>query len=547
MSWDCLKRLLTVVAESRFTASRNENMVRVGAGGSIGTMARRRVPAAEFDLGNVCLMPLSRTTRNGDDGVRHGWLSGRIRACAGMALVATLALGGCSSFGGGRSGTINSAIVGTTEAEAAFADAPAPAGNFEDTTIGLSFSGGGTRAAAFAYGVLRELGRTEITSDGSKTTLIDQVDMVSGVSGGSVTAAYFALKGNGVLEDFRKRFLAKSLEENLQTSVSVANLMKLSNEAALNDSTGLQEWFHENLFDGATYRDVFRRGRPKLYINAADIYNRTTFVYNQGTFSALCSDLGKYPVSEAVAASAAVPLVFAPVVITNYADRCAYETPRWAQRALRNTNASSVLRANAEAMQRYRANSDVKFVKLMDGGLTDNLGLTGILLDRLSAEQPYDPLTEREAVKMKRLLFIVVDAGRPPGGDWAKNAKTGAFDLIQAVADTAVDANVRNAYETFAQQLRDWNRELISWRCALPQERVGALIGEGGKWNCRDLSFHVVKVTFDQVPDPVQRAELEKIPTRFVLPSQSVDLLLDSAGLILRRNSAFQRFLATAQ
>jgi NTE family protein len=469
----------------------------------------------------------------------------KLAAC--VLLVGTLALGGCSSFGGGRSGPINAALAGTPEAEAAFADAPAPASNFEDTTVALSFSGGGTRAAAFAYGVLRELGRTEIRSEGGKSTLIDQVDIVSGVSGGSVTAAYFALKGNGVLSDFRKRFLAKSLEDNLRTSVSLASLMKLSNEAALNDSTGLQEWFHENLFDGATYKDVYARGRPKLLINAADIYNRTTFVYNQETFSALCSDLGRYPLSEAVAASAAVPLVFAPVVITNYADRCQYQPPRWAQRALRNANASSVLRANAEAVQRYRAKEEVKYVKLMDGGLTDNLGLTGILLERLTADQPYAPLTEREAVKMKRMLFVVVDAGRPPGGDWAKNVSTGATDLIQAVADTAVDANVRNTYEAFGQQLRDWNRELVDWRCRIPQDRVQALIGQGQQWNCRDLSFHIVKVTFDQVPDPVQRAELEKIPTRFVLPEKSVDLLLDSAGLILRRNSAFQRFLSTAQ
>ena len=250
---------------------------------------------------------------------------------------------------------------------------------------------------------------------------------------------------------------------------------------------------------------MFARGRPRLLINASDIYNRTPFVYNQESFSALCSDLGAYPLSEAVAASAAVPLVFAPVVITNYADRCQYDPPRWQQNALRNPNAPAVLRANAQAMQRYRAKSDVKYVKLMDGGLTDNLGLTGMLLERLTASQPYDPLSEREAVKMKRLLFIIVDAGRPPGGDWAKDVSTGASDLIQAVADTAVDANVRNTYEAFSANLRDWNRELIDWRCRLPQDRVQALIGNGQPWNCRDLSFHVVKVTFDQVLDPVMR------------------------------------------
>ena len=466
----------------------------------------------------------------------------RLAACG--LLLGTLALGGCGT--GIRTGPINAALAGTASAETA--QAPAPAGNFEDTTIGVSFSGGGTRASAFAFGVLRELGRTQIAGEGGrKSALIEQVDIVSSVSGGSITAAYFALKGPDILQDFRKRFLMKNVEENLRTEVSLPNLVRLSNSASLNDSTGLQTWLDEHLFKGATFRDVFSRGRPKLLINASDIFNRTPFVYNQETFSSLCSDLSTYPLSEAVAASAAVPLVFAPVVITNYADRCQYEAPRWSQRALRNPNAPAVLKANAEAVQRYRAKSDVQYVKLMDGGLTDNLGLTGILLERLSASQPYEPLTEREAVKMKRLLFIIVDAGRPPGGDWAKNVATGASDLIQAVADTAVDANIRNTYDTFSNNMRDWNRELIEWRCGLPQERVNALIGEGQQWNCRNVSFHIVKVTFDQIADPVTRSGLEKIPTRFNLAEKDVDVVLDSAGLILRRNSAFQRFLSTAQ
>lgn len=456
-------------------------------------------------------------------------------------LLSTLALAGCGL--GGRSGPINSALAGT---EPASVDAPAPSGNFEDTTIGLSFSGGGTRASAFAFGVLRELARTEVVSEGRRSTLIDQVDLVSSVSGGSVTAAYFALKGNAILNDFRKKFLTQDVEANLRTSVNLTNVVRLTS-GALNDSTKLQVWLDENLFESATYRDVHRRGRPTLLINASDIYNRTPFVFNQHTFAALCSDLSRFPLSEAVAASAAVPLVFAPVVMTNYADKCQYANPAWAQRAIRNANAPAVLRANAEAVQRYRAKSDVQFVKLMDGGLTDNLGLTGILLERLGASQPYEPLSEREAVKMRRLLFIVVDAGRPPGGDWAKNVSTGATDLIQAVADTAVDANVRNTYDTFAQHLRDWNRELVEWRCRLDPGRVTALIGEGTQWNCRDVVFHVVKVTFDQLPDPVTRAALEKIPTRFTLPEKSIDLVLDSAGQILRRNSAFQRFLSSAQ
>jgi len=469
---------------------------------------------------------------------------GLLRLLATAVLLATAAMqGGCASSI--RNGPINAALAGPSEEASAGLDVPG--GNFEDTVVGLSFSGGGTRASAFAYGVLRELARTQITSEGRRSPLIDQVDLVSSVSGGSVTAAYFALKGDGILKDFEQKFLLKDAEASLRTSVSLTNLVRLSDNGGVNDSTGLQTWLDENLFHNATYHDVFKRSRPVLWINASDIYNRTPFVFNQTTFASLCSDISTFPLSEAVAASAAVPLVFAPVVMTNFADRCQYSMPVWAERALADPNAPAVLRGNAEAIKRYRESTDIKYVKLLDGGLTDNLGLTGMLIERLGASQPYEPMSEREAVKMKRLLFVVVDAGRPPGGEWAKNVKTNASDVIQAVADTAVDANVRTTYDTFSGQLRSWNKDLVEWRCKLSPERVRALIGNDAPWNCRDVSFHVVKVTFDQMPDPTVRAKLERIPTRFKIEKQNVDLLLDSAGAILRKNGAFQRFLASAR
>ena len=467
------------------------------------------------------------------------------RLIRGLGLICVLALATIPSGCGFsvNNGPINEALAEAEPANSAPLDAPE--GNFDDTVVGLSFSGGGSRAAAFAFGVLRELSRVQITSQGRSSPIIDQVDLISSVSGGSVTAAYFALKGRAILDDFEQKFLAQDVEETLRTSVvSLPNLVRLTS-GGVNDSTGLQSWLDQNLFKNATYADVFKRGRPVLWINASDIYNRTPFIFSRTTFGALCSDLGTFPLSEAVAASAAVPIVFAPVVIRNYADRCKYSLPDWAKRALANPNAPGMVRANAEAIKRYRENTDLKYVKLLDGGLTDNLGLTGMLIERLRADTPYEPMSEREAVRMRRLLFIVVDAGRPPGGDWAKNVNTDASDLLQAVADTAVDANVRNTYDTFAAQLKTWNRELIDWRCKLPLDRARALLGDNRSWNCRDLSFHVVKVTFDQMPDATVRAKLESIPTRFKLKKQNIDLLLDSAGAILRRNSAFQRFLAS--
>ena len=85
-----------------------------------------------------------------------------------------------------------------------------------DTAVALAFSGGGTRAAAFAYGVLRGLKDTP-TNDGKN--YLEQVVFVSGVSGGSVTAAYFGLKGTSEFADLRERFLLRDAEAELNTNV----------------------------------------------------------------------------------------------------------------------------------------------------------------------------------------------------------------------------------------------------------------------------------------------------------------------------------------
>ena len=59
----------------------------------------------------------------------------------------------------------------------------------QENLVVLAFSGGGTRAAAFSYGVLEFLRRTEVVApNGTKFRLLDGVDVITGVSGGSFTA-----------------------------------------------------------------------------------------------------------------------------------------------------------------------------------------------------------------------------------------------------------------------------------------------------------------------------------------------------------------------
>ena len=411
-----------------------------------------------------------------------------------------------------------------------------------DLLIGLTFSGGGTRAAAFSFGVLQELARAEVSVRGRKIGLLDQINFVSGVSGGSVTAAYFGLKKRAALADFRERFLIKDAEESLDTKVSLVNLGR-GLGGGVNEDVRLRNWLDANLFQGATFSSLLARRQPIVWINATDIYNRTPFVFIPIQFSAICSDLAQYPISAAVAASAAVPVAFAPIILETYPDRCNARMPDWLLRARNNPNASPLLRAFAHGIQR-QSDGTMKYIKLLDGGLVDNYGLSGFTIMRESAQTPYAPLTPGEAVRVRRILFLTVDAGSESKKDWAQKLEgpSGA-QLISAIADVSVDAASRSSYSAFEATMRNWQASLIRWRCGLPKAEVEKLHGVGA-WNCRDLRILVGRVSFDHL-DKERAEKLKLVPTRFKLPIETVDDVIAAGGEALLRNQTYRAFLGS--
>ena len=306
----------------------------------------------------------------------------------------------------------------------------------DDMLIGLAFSGGGTRAAAFSFGVLSAF--DDIPVPRAKDKLLDRLDFISGVSGGSVTAAYYGLKKRAALSDFRERFLLQNAEEGLQTTLSLATTGRALG-GGINDQQGLTRWLDAHLFHGATYGQFRAVGPPRVWINASDIYNRVPFVFGATAFTAICSDLTKFPLSNAVAASAAVPVAFAPIVVKAYPGTCTDPLPQWITRSAANRNASPMLRSFASAILRYREGK-VPYIKLLDGGLVDNYGLAGFTISRESSDTPYGPLTPQQAVRLRRSMFLVVDAKAGLSGNWVRTPEgpSGA-ELMQAVADTGAD------------------------------------------------------------------------------------------------------------
>ena len=180
--------------------------------------------------------------------------------------------------------------------------------NSDSLFVVLAFSGGGIRAAAFSYGVLEKLRDTEIIWEGQRRRLLDEVDVISSVSGGSLPAAYFGLFGDRIFEDFPDKVLYKSFECALLKRMSApASIVRLFSPR-YGRTDVLAKMFSREIFENKTFADLIdKHVRPFLVINSTDISLGSRFEFTQQQFDLLNSDLSSYPIGHAVAASSAYP------------------------------------------------------------------------------------------------------------------------------------------------------------------------------------------------------------------------------------------------
>lgn len=218
-----------------------------------------------------------------------------------------------------------------------------------DLILIIAFSGGGTRAASLAYGTLEALKNVEIPVQTvspvfghEQKTLLNQISVITAVSGGSFTAAYYGLHGEGIFKDFRERCLLRDIQGDLlKKLINPFNWPRLSSPR-FGRSDLAQEYYDKILFNGATLADMKADDRPYIVILATDAIEGLAFPFIPDTFKWICSDFNYFPVARAVAASSAVPGAFSPVILKNYAKNCKIEVPAWMQDALNAPDPNSL-------------------------------------------------------------------------------------------------------------------------------------------------------------------------------------------------------------
>lgn len=412
--------------------------------------------------------------------------------------------------------------------------------------VALAFSGGGMRASAFSYGVLRALDDIVVDEEPYQRSMVDNVRVMAGVSGGAITASYFGYRGRDDYRDFDERFLYRNAEGSMLTTVSPITVSRAL-AGGVNDRSSFARWMDQNLYNGQTFSAFETPNAPSIWIHASDIYNRTPFLFSKDTFASLCSDINKVKIADAVAASAAVPVVFTPVVIEADKHDCQYKPPNWLTRAIERPEASIRLKAYADALSAYQNNKDLRYIHLVDGGLTDNLGITGLMLERAASQTPYGPLSAEAAVKLRHFIFIVVDAGQGKAQNWASSAQSPWLaPLVDAVIDTGITASSRHGFDALKFALDEWKGQIIKYRCGLPAAEVKRIRGTLAGWKCRDVDFTVERLSFSDF-EPEMAAKLNKVETRLSLPKNQVDSMIQAGRKALMKRASIMSAARTVQ
>jgi NTE family protein len=185
--------------------------------------------------------------------------------------VTTFCLGALLIVAGCKTYPVNEPLAERDTDEGFYFHTQPRGNNSSELLVVLAFSGGGTRAAAFSYGVLEQLRDTPIQLAGREKPLLHEVDAISSVSGGSVTAAAYGLYGDEVFGRLEDAFLKRNVQRSL--GFRVINPFRWPSlwSGTYGRSELAAEFYDEILFNGATFADVQKADGPFLVINATDI------------------------------------------------------------------------------------------------------------------------------------------------------------------------------------------------------------------------------------------------------------------------------------
>jgi NTE family protein len=406
----------------------------------------------------------------------------------------------------------------------------------DGTFVILTFSGGGTRAAGLSFGVLQQLAATKMPDGRS---LLDSVDVISSVSGGTFTAMEYGMRGKAMLNDFVANFLQKPVQGMLVKAAffTPSNLIRLLSPNFHRIDLAA-EIYDDLLFHGATFETLLNEqrthgDRPLIIANATELEIGSRFEWTQDQFDPICSDLSQIHVSRAVAASSAFPILLPAMILNKYdRDVCGYKEPReWLDLSKDDDYANPSRPRYASELRSY-LDPERRFLHLLDGGIADNIGLRGPYHALISTDTfvpssggltgfTLRPLMNRAPGfrQIDRVVVIVVNAGASGPVKLDKTAKEpNVAALIGGIAGTPLE---NYSFDSI--------QDLVELSVSRMRTRV---------------RFYPVLISFPMLRDENLRKVVNDIGTNFdALSNAQLDGLRTAADVLLHQDPCFQQFM----
>lgn len=426
-----------------------------------------------------------------------------------------------------------------------------PADGRDELFVITVFSGGGTRAAALSYGVLEALRDTKIEWQNRSMSLLDEVDVISSISGGSFPAAYYALRGANTFDEFPDRFLYRPVQSDLiKLALSPTSWLKLAG-SSYGRSDLAAEFYDREVFGSATYANVIAQNRrPFVILNATDMTTGAQFPFVQDQFDLLCSDLAGVSLGRAAAASSAFPGGLTPLTFQNYAGKCNYRQPPWVDRAVKDhqsrDNAPRTARAERRLSYTESGQASRNYIHLTDGGVADNIGLREPLAAMTGTNNSWSVLRLINLGQVKKLVVIVVNAATNPATHRDQTPDVpGVFNTLMAAATVPLDNYSFETLEALRAIVKEFNNEgkNIADCKALAESRGRQCVPEIAA--PQQIEFFPIEVAFEYIESESERNWFKNLPTSLELPRETVDKLRAIGRKILGEDSNFKALMKT--
>jgi len=413
----------------------------------------------------------------------------------------------------------------------------------EKALIFLSLSGGGSRAATMSWRTLEVFKNIPYiykneNGEKIKSNLADQIDYVSGISGGSFAASAWCLYKDS-MNVFRKKFIDVNVQKKLALKPIlypwIGFRMIFSNNYDRIDVAA--HYYDKYVFEKKTFKDL--PSHPVLWVNSTHLALATRFTYTQEFFDLLNSDLNSYPIGFACAASSAFPILLSPITLKNYGktlpDSIMKQNTKY-RMAKRNSKRNIEKDFYCRMIEFYNDKSN-KWMHYADGGLVDNQGLQ-IIIDNFSTNGIINKALNNSNKPLNRLVIINVNAGTDKEDNSCKKEKApGVTSVINYTMTTSMNILSAKRWMKIKSLCSEQNKVAIN---AKKNNDSSSTLIELEKPYC-------IEINARNLDSKNLKQAFSELPTSFYMNKEQIALIDSVVPILIKENKDVQRLIKTIQ